>query len=201
MINVTIGNNMGRTTTNFPEDTTLREAFESQNIDYSAGMNSLDGSTLQPGDLDKTFAELGITNRCHLMNVAKMQNAAAVKILGGSAVLESNYTLDQIRKVMKYRPKMLKIFEEKTEVFAVAVAKSGYGSANNNGVTFGVMTAGNAPATVTMMIPEAADKKAWVREEWGAAILGLKKVEEGLAAAIDDINAEAEAVSACITEV
>ena len=75
MIKVTIGNNVKRTSEVFERDTTLREALESQDIDYTSGIMNLDGSTLSPGDLDKTFADFGITEKCYLLNVVKADNA------------------------------------------------------------------------------------------------------------------------------
>jgi hypothetical protein len=36
---------------------------------------NLDGAPLQPGDLDKTFAQFGITDKCFLLNVVKADNA------------------------------------------------------------------------------------------------------------------------------
>ena len=35
----------------------------------------LDGSSLNPGDLDKTFQQFGITEKCFLLNVVKADNA------------------------------------------------------------------------------------------------------------------------------
>jgi hypothetical protein len=55
---------------------TLREALEMAEIDYTAGIMNLDGSTLNPGDLDKTFADFGIREKCYLLNVVKADNAA-----------------------------------------------------------------------------------------------------------------------------
>ena len=75
MINVTIGNNVKRTREIFEETTTLREALEKADIDYTSGVTNLDGSTLNPGDLDKTFADFGITDKCYLLNVVKADNA------------------------------------------------------------------------------------------------------------------------------
>ena len=76
MIKVTIGNNVKRTTEILEAITTLREALEMADIDYTRGMMNLDGSTLNPGDLDKTFADFGITEKCYLLNVVKADNAA-----------------------------------------------------------------------------------------------------------------------------
>ena len=75
MIKVTMGNNVKRKTEILDENTTLREVLEDAEIDYTAGIMNLDGSTLNPGDLDKTFADFGITEKCYLLNVVKADNA------------------------------------------------------------------------------------------------------------------------------
>jgi len=75
MIKVTIGNNVKRKTEILDENTTLRAALEEVEIDYSRGTMNLDGSSLGPGDLDKTFADFGITEKCFLLNVVKADNA------------------------------------------------------------------------------------------------------------------------------
>jgi len=76
MIKAILGNNVKRTSEILDENTTLREALENAGIDYTIGIMNLDGSTLDPGDLDMTFAEFGITEKCYLLNVVKADNAA-----------------------------------------------------------------------------------------------------------------------------
>ena len=78
MIKLTTGNNVKRKTEIIDENTTLRKALEDADIDYSIGMMNLDGSTLSPGDLDRTFADFGITDKCFLLNVTKADNARIV---------------------------------------------------------------------------------------------------------------------------
>ena len=75
MIKVTIGNNVKRKTEILDPEITLREALEDAQIDYTNGIMNLDGSTLSPGDLDKSFADFGITEKCYLLNVVKADNA------------------------------------------------------------------------------------------------------------------------------
>lgn len=75
MIKVTMGNNVSRESVLIDENTTLRVALEDAGIDYATGTLNLDGSSLSPGDLDKTFAELGVKEKCYLLNVAKASNA------------------------------------------------------------------------------------------------------------------------------
>ncbi|MCL2500731.1 MAG: hypothetical protein FWE90_10435 [Defluviitaleaceae bacterium] len=76
MIKVTMGNNVKRSDEILDRNTTLREALDNAGIDYTRGIMNLDGSTLNPGDLDKTFADFGITEKCYLLNVVKADNAA-----------------------------------------------------------------------------------------------------------------------------
>ena len=75
MIQVTIGSNTTRKKVTISAETTLRTALEDNEIDYTAGTIHLDGCPLEVGDMDKTFAELGITANCYLISVVKVENA------------------------------------------------------------------------------------------------------------------------------
>ena len=75
MIKVTVGTNTRRTSVIVEPNRTLRSVLEDQEIDYSTGTLHLDGSTITPGQLDKTFAELGITEKCFLISVVKADGA------------------------------------------------------------------------------------------------------------------------------
>ena len=72
MIQVIVGNNVRREPPVIVDkNTTLRAVLENKGIDYTSGIMHLDGSSLKPGDLDKTFAEFGIEGKCYLLNVVK----------------------------------------------------------------------------------------------------------------------------------
>lgn len=75
MVKVVVGNNVKRETVIVDSTTTLRTVLEDAGIDYTRGVMHLDGSSLNPGDLDKTFAQFGITEKCFLLNVVKADNA------------------------------------------------------------------------------------------------------------------------------
>ena len=75
MIKVTVGNNVKRNSVIVDEAVTLRSVLEENDIDYTRGTMHLDGSTLQPGDMDKSFGEMGIKDKCFLLNVVKADNA------------------------------------------------------------------------------------------------------------------------------
>lgn len=75
MIKVTVGNNVKRESVLVEKTSTLRSVLEENEIDYTRGVMHLDGSSLNPGDLDKTFEQMGITEKCFLLNVVKADNA------------------------------------------------------------------------------------------------------------------------------
>jgi len=75
MIKVVVGNNVKRESVIVDSSTTLRTVLEDAEIDYTTGVMHLDGATLQPGDLDKTFEDFGIVEKCFLLNVVKADNA------------------------------------------------------------------------------------------------------------------------------
>ena len=71
MIKVVVGNNVKRETVIVDANTTLRTVLEDAGVEYTRGVMHMDGASLNPGDLDKTFADFGITERCYLLNVVK----------------------------------------------------------------------------------------------------------------------------------
>lgn len=75
MIKVVYGNNLDRKQAIVEKNKTLRSVLEEGGIDYSLGCVNLDGVTLRPGELDKTFEDFGITEKCFLFTVVKMDNA------------------------------------------------------------------------------------------------------------------------------
>lgn len=75
MVKVTVGNNVKRESVIVDSNTTLRTVLEDAGIDYTRGVMHLDGSSLNPGDLDKTFEDFHIAEKCFLLNVVKADNA------------------------------------------------------------------------------------------------------------------------------
>ena len=75
MTRVTVGNNVKREVKIVDSSTTLRRVLEDAGIDYSRGGVNLDGASLVPGDLDKTFDQLGVGDHCYLLSVQKADNA------------------------------------------------------------------------------------------------------------------------------
>lgn len=75
MLKITVGTNTNRKTVMVTEDTTLRQCLEENDINYATGQTSLDGCVLQPGDMDKTFVAMHVTEKAYLVCVQKMDNA------------------------------------------------------------------------------------------------------------------------------
>lgn len=75
MLKLTVGTNTNRKTVMVPEDYTIQQALEENDVNYASGQTSLNGCILQAGDMYKTFAEMGVTGACYLVSVCKMDNA------------------------------------------------------------------------------------------------------------------------------
>lgn len=75
MIQVTVGTNTTRNRVTVDPATTLRTVLDEQEVNYAVANVHLDGAALRPGDLDKSFTDLGITSSCFLIAVVKADNA------------------------------------------------------------------------------------------------------------------------------
>ena len=75
MIQITIGSNTQRKRMTIDPNMTLRQALTEAEIDYSVGTIHMDGCSLTPGQLDKSFTEMGVTDTCFLICVIKQDNS------------------------------------------------------------------------------------------------------------------------------
>ena len=197
MIKVTVSNNVKRSSVIVSSDTTLRQALETNEIDYTRGLVNLDGAPLMAGDLDKTFADFGIAEKCFLSAIVKTDNAATVSAIGEAAVVTSELTLDEIKLIAKYRPKALELKggeDGKEVVFVIGISSNPKGSINSVGAEFGGETHdGNKRATITFDLPSRAadeDVKDIIIDRIGTAILDINKLEAQLGNVIEEINKE-----------
>jgi hypothetical protein len=197
MLKVYVGNNINRKAVNVSHDATLRSVLEENNIDYGVGMTSLDGATLQPGDLDKTFAQMNITgDTCYLLNTAKAVNAACgIKVLAQNAVIASGFTREQIEEIAKYRPKALKLIdpETKDELYTCGLT-TGDGRINGVGAEYGSGKTSDGKACISIKVPDGEDAKKFIEKTVGVAILNLQKVEDQWEGALREIATEKAAV-------
>lgn len=77
MVKLIVGNNANSNTVIVPEDSTLRKILSDNNVDFTRGAILLNGSTIQPSDLDKGIGSFGLdpTVAHSLMSIAKTNNA------------------------------------------------------------------------------------------------------------------------------
>ena len=75
MIKVIVGTTTQRAEENYAPNTTIRNILEDNAVDYSVAQVMLDGVSLQAGDMDKTLADMNITEKCMLIAVVKAANA------------------------------------------------------------------------------------------------------------------------------
>ena len=75
MIQIRIVTNTQRKTIATDENNTVRTVLDANEVNYANAPIYIDGSPLAIGDHDKTFAQLGITEKCMLTAVVKTENA------------------------------------------------------------------------------------------------------------------------------
>lgn len=177
-----------------PHTTTLRQVLEDRGIDYAAGSPTLDGLTLNAGDLDKTFSQFNIASKCFLLVTMKLSNAAKVLMLGGSAVIRSDLKVADVKKIEKYRPDLLTDWEwdaaqDKTiPVFKISVTETGSGDLSPYGAVLSAVGSNTGEGVVTLSIPpEETDRAAWFKEVYGPDILKLVNAEQRLADCMPDV--------------
>ena len=129
---------------------------------------------------------------------------AKIIIAGDAVVLQSTKKFEDIKKLEKYAPKSLIIYDEdedgkKFPVFKVGTTR-GEGSIAPSAVFFGSAARdGSGLATITKCVPPAVtDAKAWVADEYGTAVIQLNKVEAAFDAALAEIDEAKAAVEANI---
>lgn len=71
MIKVRIGTNLNRKEVIVDPATTIKTVLEQNEIDYSVGGIHLDGMSIAGPELDKSFRDFGITEKCTLVSVVK----------------------------------------------------------------------------------------------------------------------------------
>lgn len=190
MVKVILTTTAGRKSDMFAEHQTPREILEYFDVDYSVATNSIDGIRLGIGDLDKSLKELGVGAECRMSSVVKIDNAAHVELSGASAVLVSDVTLEDWKRVEKYAPEALKIVEEETgDTLFKVMTCNGAGSANEYGVCFGTYTNEGGKATVTILLEEGIeDRLQAVKDVIGQALLDLNDIEKEIPTILDDIE-------------
>lgn len=74
MIKVRIQSNSVREEQLVAPTSTLRSVLDAAGVQYQSCTVNLDGMPLKAGDLDKTFADFGVTEVCWLTGITKQDN-------------------------------------------------------------------------------------------------------------------------------
>ena len=194
MIKCYVTTTAGRKSDLFDEGTTIREVFEAFDVDYSVATNCIDGTKIDPAGMNKTLREWGVDKECRLSSIVKIDNAAHIEISGASAVLVSDVTLEDWKRVEKYAPEMMKIVDEEGETLIKVKTCCGGGSINEYGVCFGSYTNEGGKATVTVLLDEEVeDKLQAVKDTMGSALIDLNNIEDEIPDVLKEIaDKEAE---------
>ena len=75
MIKVIVGTGLSKKELIIGASTTLLAAAEEGGLNVGAGGITFNGQMVQGADLNKTFADLGITDKAYLLQVVKADNA------------------------------------------------------------------------------------------------------------------------------
>lgn len=127
---------------------------------------------------------------------------AKIIVAGDALVVESDYTLEDIKLLEKHNPKALSLYEEdgKTVNFKVG-STTGKGGINSYGASFGSASKNaDKKAIITMDIPsDTEDVVDYAENIIGAAILKLNAVEAQFENALDAAAEEKASIRENIT--
>lgn len=122
---------------------------------------------------------------------------AKIKIAGNTIVVESAYSLADIKKVERYDPTALTLADQKGGVkFKVGTSAPGCGSVGTYGVTFGDESkTGSGRAIVNVEVPADVENVVeYAVDKIGQAVAGLNEVESNVSASLGRIDADIETI-------
>lgn len=122
------------------------------------------------------------------------KNMAKLKISGNAIVLTSDLKLDTIKKMEKYNPSALALYEEDKSGDKCEVFKIGSGSVSSvskYGITF-AETNKTGLAVATVLLPETVPndaKKQFVKDVFGNTIFLLQDLEAAVKTSCEELDA------------
>lgn len=125
-----------------------------------------------------------------------------ITISGNALVVKSSLKLADLKDVKKFRPEALNLMggEDGKELLFSIFFEDGCGCLGSRGACFSDTTDADGCATITMIVPDfGANKKTFVSENFGGAIVKLNSLEESIPAVLEEIKAQKESVESSIT--
>ena len=202
MVKVYCTTTAGRSCELFEDDTKIKDVFKFFGADYTVATNTIECVRLTKEDLEKTLSEMNVGAECHLSSIVKIDNAAHIGVSGAAAILVSDIDLKDWKRVEKYSPDSLKLYDEEGYAdFIVKTSDSQTGSVGEHGVTFSSYSNKNGKATVTILLnTENEDKVAAVKELFGNILLDLNQIEEGIPEILKSIADKEAEIDKLVTE-
>lgn len=125
-----------------------------------------------------------------------------ITISGNALVVKSSLKLADLKDVKKFRPEALNLMggEDGKELLFSIFFEDGCGCLGSRGACFSNTTDADGSATITMIVQDfGANKKTFVSENFGGAIVKLNSLEESIPAVLEEIKAQKESVESSIT--
>jgi len=124
---------------------------------------------------------------------------AKILVAGNVFVIQSDIQLEKLRKLEKYQPDALKIFDDNGSIlFAVG---TGSASISKIGISFSEASHDEKKlACVTQPIPTGTeDVKSYIADRIGHSFLNLQKIEAGIGNALIQVEKDLQAIMSSIS--
>lgn len=111
-------------------------------------------------------------------------------VAGSSIVLKSDITLENIKKLAKYRPAALELRDDKDKLIYKVAVGGGNGEVTEKALYFAPKTHdADGLATITMQIPDSVSNvKEYAADLLGSSYVNLVALEEKIASAVTEVD-------------
>ena len=190
MLHITLLDNSRRMTVNIENEKTVGEALRENGFDTSIGMPMVNGTPVSFNDVigdvcgDDSYVSL----------TAKANNALEVRNVGSCSYLKSDISKQVYDAVRKYRKEKLSLHDDKGNQLFTLAYNDGKPTIGNYAAEFSEVSKDGFLAMPLLK------SKEHIIDELSGILLNIKAVETQVAAALESINADKQAVEAMFAE-
>ena len=172
----------------FPDGTTIREVYDKFGVNYNHTTNTANSNAIHLEEIDLPLSRFENDGEVRLSSVVKNDGGVEAIIAGPSLFVKSSVKLDDWKKVLKF-DKDFGLSDTETDelVFKVSV-QPGAGEIGKYGVAFSDTPTEEGYACVNVGQDMVENKKEYVEDTYGQAIMDLATLEE----CVPDVLKEAE---------
>ena len=200
MIKIRLVTNNPTKTVIVPEQKTVRQVLEENNVNYQTAVVALSGMTLAFDELDQPLSDFGVGDETVISALARKNNAAKAKISGSAVVITSDCSVEDLQKVKKYHPEALCLYDENKEpTYAVDIDSDSPGSINMFGATFSAVPDSDGKATITVLLEPGCDRQEVVYDKIGRPLMMLSNFEKTLPDVLAQVAEEDAAIREAIS--